>query len=205
MAYYYSAKILNEYIVGSHVYGTNNSDSDTDYLVVVDGEPIVKEERLGENDFHYISKAEFDHLLNINHIKAIETIYSPSKFILKEKYKPNFKIDPIALRNTTSAICSNSWVKGKKKIQDGEINIGLKSFFHSIRIMEFSCQLLLIDNIVFDSMNWVWDELNALSNKNQDEILAIVDQQYKPMRNGIHTTFKELTNNRGYSKTDFRQ
>lgn len=202
-AYHWTAKILNEYVVGSHVYGTNNADSDVDYLVVVDGEPTVEEERMGENDFHYIGKAEFNHLLNINHIKALEAVYSPSNFILKESYRPKFKIDPLALRPTTSAICSNSWVKGKKKIIDGEIHIGLKSYFHSLRIMEFSCQLLLINDIAFDSMNWVWDELYDLRHKPQDEILSIVVGQYRPMRNATHTTFKELTS--GYSKTNFVQ
>lgn len=204
MAYFWTAKILNEYVVGSHVYGTNNENSDIDYLVVVDGEPQVEEERLGDNDYHYISKWKFLHLLQINHIKALEAIYSPSNFILKENFKPNFEIDPLALRTSTSAICSNSWVKGKKKILDGEIYIGLKSFFHSLRIMEFSIQLLIIKTIAFDSMNWVWEDLYDLRNKPENEIIPIVFENYTPMKKSLHTNFKKLTNEYGYTKNNFR-
>ena len=39
------------------------------------------------------------------------------------------------LRSSVSAVCSNSHVKAKKKIRDGEVYIGLKSYWHTIRIL----------------------------------------------------------------------
>lgn len=195
MAYYWTAKILNEYCYGSQVYGTATPESDYDYLVVVDGEPLVEEEKLGEHDFHYISKTKFMEMLDNNDIKALECVFLPSTSnqILKESFKPSVTIDPIKLRHSISATCSNSWVKGKKKILvEGKKFLGLKSIFHSIRIMEFANQILLFNKIHFDSVNWLYDELMGLDGEGQ-ELWDNIMQNFKPFYKGTHQIFKSLT------------
>lgn len=196
MAYYWTAKILNEYCYGSQVYGTATKESDYDYLVVVDGEPEVEEEKIAENDFHYISKTKFLELLENNDIKALECVFSPSNHILKESFKPIFILDKQKMRKSISAICSNSWVKGKKKIiVENEKYIGLKSIFHSIRIMEFANEIISNEAIQYESMNWVYRRLMEMGVEMDGEKLwNAIQLEFKPLYKFIHNNFKNLTN-----------
>lgn len=203
MAYYWNAPKIFEYMYGSQVYGTANENSDADYLVVVDGEPLVEEEKFGNDDFHYISLQKFQTLLESNDIKALECFYAPDycKLHLSPSYtryrilpEPIVTIDPQKLRHSISAICSNSWVKGKKKILvENEKYIGLKSIFHCIRIMEFANQILLINAISYNSMNFIYNDLMELDGE-KELLWKKVRQQFEPLYKSIHHTFKTLTN-----------
>lgn len=75
-------------------------------------------------------------------IDALECGFLNKNFIYKEnkKYLPK-ELDKIQLRKSISAVVSNSCVKGKKKIIQGDDRIGYKSIFHSIRILMFGIQI----------------------------------------------------------------
>ena len=56
-----------------------------------------------------------------------------------ERLKYSFNLNLDTLRRKISAVCSNSWSKARKKLDIPEEDdyIGLKSLFHSIRILSF--------------------------------------------------------------------
>lgn len=86
-----------------------------------------------------------------------------------------------------SRTASNSFVKCKKKLAQGDTYIGLKSMFHSIRILDFGIQLATTNSIKFDSCNEIYYNLMELHNW-QD-----VKQYAKPIYNQKHTEFKKVT------------
>jgi hypothetical protein len=52
-------------------------------------------------------------------------------------------------------------IKSKKKIQQGDYYIGLKSLYHSIRIVMFGIQIAKYSHIVdFTVANYIWIEMN---------------------------------------------
>jgi hypothetical protein len=85
---------------------------------------------------------------------------------------------------------SNSYVKAKKKItveKDCQY-IGLKSLFHSIRIIDFSIQLASTGRIFdFGRSNGILHEL--LTNHMESDWQTI-EKIYKPLYNKLHSQFK---------------
>ncbi len=62
-----------------------------------------------------------------------------------------FKLDKTKLRVAISTIVSNSWVKGKKKLivqGDYDLNLAIKSTFHSLRILDFGTQIAMEGKII---------------------------------------------------------
>ena len=104
--------------------------------------------------------------------KFLSVFFSPKEFILKETIK--FKLVQNKqfsenLRTSISTITSNSWVKGKKKLiitVDYDLNLALKSVFHSLRILDFGIQISENKKIVnFSNCNWILVELKKLSSE----------------------------------------
>ena len=140
-------KVLYIYQYGSSVYGVQSEDSDTDFLVITEKHFEIpenfinfayeiehtREDRIIHNlkykncDFiFYTSEDWFDMIMN-NCIEAWECASLNRKFIHKECVKIPVKLNQIALRQEVSAICSNAYVKAKKKIKQGDYYIGKKS------------------------------------------------------------------------------
>ncbi len=155
---------------GSHVYGTNNEFSDNDVLVVVDRltETLtihgtsVELTIVSAEFFQYIlTTVDFgtqtrEELRRINNyeVRIIESIFTPSEYIYVGhewvEEQRNIFAQMLAddrtqtlkkIRCAFSSISQNSKVKAKKKVQDGEINTGKKSIWHSIRILMFGLQI----------------------------------------------------------------
>lgn len=89
--------ILNVYVFGSHVYGSNNENSDLDVI-------IVAKEWFESNDInvHVYNVEQFQALLNRHDIQALECIYSDDKFKLKNTI--DFKLDTIDLQKLRVSI-----------------------------------------------------------------------------------------------------
>lgn len=145
---------------GSIVYGTYNENSDIDIL------KIVENEQVSNPDGHIYTRDEYQKALDNHEIIPIETY-----FFAKDQFSHfpfEFKLDKWKLRQVFSATSSNSWVKCKKKILDGEFYIGKKSLFHSLRILSFAIQIAknntiffntpgiisLYKNIIYEENNW---------------------------------------------------
>lgn len=144
--------IINSYQYGSYVYGTNDERSDKD-LIIVGG---YKDDELQVDNITYYSTNKFQQLLNDHDVCAVECFFLP-EFRKTETYKFDFQLDKAKLRRSFSSISSNSWVKAKKKIDiHSEYRLGMKSLFHSLRILEFGICLVEYGCIKYDCSNDLW-------------------------------------------------
>jgi predicted nucleotidyltransferase len=186
------SRVFNVYIFGSQVYGTSNSDSDWDIIMVANNSVESTEIRKGLFNIHVYTPDKFKKDLEWHRINNLECIFAPDWAKLKETidYKKDFKLDIPKLRHATSHISSNSWVKAKKKITlSDEYHIGIKSLFHSIRIPDFSNQIIEFGFIKnFKSSNDIWYDL-LVNRYNWDEL----EIKYKPVRNKIMSDFRSVS------------
>ena len=132
---------------GSSVYGTTTADSDVDFICIYPDDVAFKaQEILDQCDINNYSHSNFQRLLNNQDISCLEAFYAPKKFIHIGNFSNyTHTLDLKKLRSKFSERSSNSWVKAKKKIlvEKDQERIGLKSLFHSIRILDFGIQLAL--------------------------------------------------------------
>lgn len=185
--------ILNIYQIGSQVYGTATPESDTDLILVVkdwfDSKDI---------DVHVYTIEQFEMSLKLHDIQALECVCVDKQFIHKENHK--FEIPTInlnQLRKSISTICNNSWVKGKKKLiisGDYDLNVAIKSIFHSLRIYHYGFQLATKGKIYnYQSVNYIMFDLRELSEIYQNsELWTQIESKYKKTFNRFASNFKEV-------------
>lgn len=184
--------VLCIYRFGSHVYGTNNEFSDEDFVV------ILKEYHESKSDnIHHFSVVQFQDLINRHDVQALECIFLSTHLILKQDRKFIFFLDKYKLRTSISTIVSNSWVKGKKKLiinDDYDLNLGLKSIFHTLRILDYGIQIAEHNKIInYSSMNYVLDDLIKLSKTYEGtELWEMIDAKYRKLFNSKSSLFKDL-------------
>lgn len=185
--------VLNIYMFGSKVYGSDTPESDTDYIVIAEEFFDSK-----NTDIHVYTVENFKSLLVRHDIQALECVCLDRKFILKEMIKFDIPvIDKSKLRVSISTIASNSWVKGKKKLTvtgDYNVNLAIKSIFHSLRILDFGIQLAQSGKIQrFDSSNFILGDLKKIAGEYQSvELWNKIDDKYRKIYNSRSSHFKEL-------------
>lgn len=187
------SNVLNIYMFGSMVYGSNNEKSDNDLIVVTNNKVVSN-----DINIHYYTIIEFQTLLNNHEIQMLECYFLPRIFKVKEEYKFNLEsIDKVKLRINISTITSNSYQKCKKKLTvmgDYDKYIAIKSLFHSLRILDFGIQIAQhgkIDN--YSSMNYVMFDLLKLSAEHDYiDLWEIIETKYKKMFNNKSSIFKQL-------------
>lgn len=150
-------------VFGSYVYGTNTINSDYDVYLICQQDPTYKKNVkvfTGDSNHNYNDKInidlmirtldQFKHSVSIGDPNAIELLLSPDEFIIHtsdifQDFKKSVDFtDPIvrkAIRTGFSEKSNNSEVKARKKFIDNEIQIALKSQFHSYRILCFGIQI----------------------------------------------------------------
>lgn len=131
--------IIKVYSYGSRVYHCDNNQSDFDYIVVVESDNHDLYYSVNEDDANYTvySEHRFIQRIKEHHISALECIFQSED----DPYVKHFNLNLEKLRREISAVSSNSFVKCKKKMRDGEDYIGRKSMFHSLRILMFGMQI----------------------------------------------------------------
>lgn len=182
-------KLLNIYLFGSQVYGTNDEQSDVDYIFVVDHQQEKEVQTFrGMTNITSYPYDYFQTLVDKHSVKALECIFTPVPFKI-ETVPFEFKLDPEKLRRSFSEKASNSWVKAKKKIDiHQEYRLGMKSLFHSMRILQFGIQIARFGEIIdyrFDS------DLQVIKNqgfKTWSEYKGYWQQRY----NDLKTTFRKV-------------
>lgn len=188
-------KIVGLYKFGSLVYGTAHENSDYDYVVILDVSGELYEHFENKDlDIHIFSTESYKAKLDEHDIMALETFFNPHPII---KYAVDFKLDLVKLRHKISAIVSNSWVKAKKKVllEDEDSFIGLKSLFHSIRILDLGIQLAEYGNgstivIDFESSRHIWKEILGMHAKNHS--IEKILEHFKPQHNANASKFRML-------------
>ena len=192
---------------GSVVYGTVNGNSDVDVLAIVPDEhqDFLSEYENGilrANDVStYLSKDEDWEFISISNFKkqvqdctvlAMETLFTPVENIIYKKncdVQIDFKIDKWKVRQQFSGTASNSWAKAHKKMtveKDLDMYRGVKSLFHSLRILMFANQLCEHEIIVnFKEAKDIWLEIymEYLDGKQWDYF----KEKYRPVYNELRS------------------
>lgn len=185
---------LNIYHYGSFVYGTfHPGKSDYDFIVIVPNHMSFFEEHQFECDnqqYTIHTEKNWQEMLDRCDVDAIESYFLPAEYIVKESKKFHANITKEKIRNSFSAVASNSFVKCKKKLEVAESfdpNVGRKSLWHSLRIIDFGIQILEYGRIVnYDSMNHLYDDI-VLSDSTDWEYFKL---KYKPIYNKLKTQFR---------------
>lgn len=177
--------IIKVYQYGSSVYGCANKKSDSDYIVVVESDDVdlCYSVREAGADYTVYSKSKFIKRLHDMHISVLECVFQSSN----DPFLKYFVMDKEKLRREISGVSSNSFVKCKKKLRDGEVYIGKKSMFHSIRILMFGIQIAKHGRIIDYSCANKYLAL-IMRMDNWDEIKDF----FQPIYNNLKSEFKLL-------------
>lgn len=179
-------RLINIYSFGSQVYGTANKNSDKDFVVIAKSSITEKEFKTDLYNIHLLSEDRFLLGLKNHNIRDIECLMAPDWAKLVINKKIDFEINRPSLRHSISHINSNSIVKCKKKLAQGDYYIGIKSLFHSMRIANFGIQLATDNKITdFSSCNWIWEEINSKKWTWEE-----LDNRWRPYNNDIMHDFR---------------
>lgn len=184
-------KAINLYLYGSRVYGTNDDNSDYDYLMVsgIVQEPYAqfKHDNINVTVF---SLEEWVKRLQQHEISALECLYLPDEMVLKNSADYNVTIDSQMLRRAVSAKASNSFVKAKKKFTvENDIYTGKKSLFHALRIPMFGEQLAKHGKIVdYTVANHYWNQIRGCGIDDWNYF----KKKYQPIFNNIMSSFRKV-------------
>jgi predicted nucleotidyltransferase len=174
---------------GSRVYGTYTSESDWDF-VVLRHDAIDKQINLRGVDFHFISLERFKELLDDHDVLALEVYY-----YLKQRTDNNidipFELDLVKLRKSISQKSNNSFVKFKKKLtlEDEDNYIGIKSLFHSLRIIQLGINIATNKDDVLETDVELFEAILDDAEKcNYD--WECIHKIYKPIHNKLMSEFR---------------
>jgi len=183
--------ILNIYSYGSVVYGTASERSDEDFIIVVEDSCELGDEwfYVGEKiDLHVYSLSRFKVKIAEHCLPFLECLFLP-EYLKQERLEIKCDLNLSLLRKSASTVASNSWVKAKKKIEQGDTYLGLKSLFHSLRILDFAIQLAEWGEIKdYRRMNYIWAELRDLSSPQYLEL----KKQYQIIYNAKASQLRSL-------------
>ena len=127
--------------VGSQVYGTAQSDSDTDF-VVINSIPQKPDLLFGHNyNVTIWSEEKFAHSLQNHSIFAFEVLSTPSIHRLYDQGRyPSFTFNAQTLAQSAISKSQTDWNKGLK-ILEYEQQKAQKKLWHAMRILMFACQI----------------------------------------------------------------
>ena len=182
------SRVYNIYLFGSRVYSTHTADSDWDVIIIGKysvGSIEIKDELF---NIHIYTPDKWQKDLDWHMPKNIECQFAPDWAKLKETIKYDFKLNLAKLRHATSHVSSNSWVKAKKKLEQDDYYIGVKSLFHSLRIPMFATQVATSGRITdFSCANFIWNKI-----KSKRWTWEELDTEFRELRNEILTDFRKV-------------
>ena len=185
-------KVRNIYVFGSRVYGTHKEESDYDLLVTACGLLAHTEIKDPEYNIHIVTPDKFEADLKAHDIHNLECIYAPdwAKVQIKTPYEDKFKLDLGRLQRYVHNQSFNSWGKGKVNIYDDNTDYGLKSMFHSLRMLMFANQIALHGKIInFSEANYLHKEIFE-SNETEWDYFR---NKYLPFKVYLENQLKTLT------------
>lgn len=175
------------YKYGSRVYGCHNKNSDYDYIAVVvsDNEDLYYSVDIASSNFTVYSEQKFIKLIKEHQISVLECIFQDENDLFVE----HFELDKAKLRRAISSVSSNSYGKCGKKLKQGDTYIGLKSMFHSLRILNFGIQIAMYGKIIsYSSAN----HFNKMVFDMNTDSWSMINKRFKPIHNALKSHFKKL-------------
>lgn len=157
------SKFRNLYMYGSRVYGNHRDNSDYDFAVLACTMDAHMELVEGDYNVHVKTPDLFKDELNAHTMNALECVFAPdfARGPEVESFS-DFKIDPLKLKKKALTESYHAWNGGKRKLQAGEMQRGLKSIWHSLRILTFAIQILENGKIVdFSQANPLWGKIES--------------------------------------------
>lgn len=185
-------EVLNIYPYGSKVYGTANTESDSDFIIVMKSAFLdsgsFRDNAISNEDGSIqgvlYSRGGFIDAINNYEIGAIECLFLPEDKIIQEKWP--FKLQKIVNRDLVKKIiqkASSSWHIAKFQFKDDQIERAKKGVFHSIRILDFGLQLKNHGKIVdYSSCNQIKTEIDTDNNFNIRNYIKTRDSLMKQLR-----------------------
>lgn len=177
-------KVKNIYLFGSQVYGTQREDSDWDFIVVANSMDTKKEIRHENLNIHVHTPDIFLDGLKEYQMQYMECIYAPEFAKLQEKLiqpDKNFSLKMDMLKYKGMNQSFNAFHKAKDRLLDGEIYRGVKSLWHSFRILQFFKQIVDNGKIVdFSSANDYWKMMEQ--DMETQEEWDFYKQKYLPIK-----------------------
>lgn len=215
--FYYSLATYNR---GSIVYGTTTKHSDHDVLVVMpDNYAFINDLDCTKNDkvdsrIHsfiiedenidgqIVKKSDFIDMIHNHEPLALEAIFLDTQVLhMDYDFRQHFKLDKWRLRQTFCSIANNSWAKAGKKMtveKDLDMMCGIKSLFHSIRLLVFACQIAEHGKIIdYSACCDLWKTIlyeyyNTLAFEHHNSVWEYYKAKYKPEWNAWHSRLVEL-------------
>jgi predicted nucleotidyltransferase len=187
-------KTRNIYLYGSRIYGTNRIDSDFDIILIgaalnehSEIEAEIDNSRL---NIHIITPDKFKRDLENHDIMNLECFFSPGWARIQEKEILKFTLNKKKLSKNIIAQSFNSWQGGKYKLNEGDIYRGLKSVFHSLKMLIFAIQIMEHGKIMdFTAANYLHKEINDC-----DEIdWEYFREKYLPFKIELEKKLKSLS------------
>lgn len=188
---------------GSTVYG-NKVASDHDIVIVIKHNPALgsfNAKFTVENyDIQVYCEKTFMELVNDHDVMALECLSIPLKSThVYDVYffdrLSRFELNLAKLRASFSKVSSNSYVKAKKKIiveQDYNLESSIKSLWHSMRILQFGCQLASTGKISnFAGSNDLYPKI-IQSYIDSGVNWEVIHEKWKPIYNDLSSDFKLL-------------
>jgi len=182
--YHLNKEDVSIYVYGSRIYETNTDNSDYDLLIINNKDVNNQEIKHKIVNIHLYTKNHFQELLNEHKIVAMEVYFN------NKMDNFTFNLNLQKLRKSISANANNSWVKCKKKltVEKGDYYIGIKSLFHSLRMIDFGIQIAKNGKIIdYKSSNHIWKELNS-KYWTWDELY----ERFKPIYNKKMSEFRAV-------------
>lgn len=185
--------IFNIYRYGSLVYKTNDQNSDEDFIIIQKQKEFkIDSVRSDDNAMNatLYSLSGFKDRIFYQEISVLECLWIPNSMkIEKFPMETYYQFRKIELRKSISKKASNSWNKCKKKMWQGDIYIGQKSAFHSLRIFDFGIQIAKYGKIIDYQKNFK-TLLNDIQTFNNWKNLKF---KYQKEFNKLHSNFKKVT------------
>lgn len=188
-----SPEVLFAGFYGSKVYGTHNEKSDTDIIIVTKAKSI--DFKLNNTDYQVLALDDFKSKLYSHNIAMLETYFLDDHNIICENFgfreSLHFSVNIKTLRHSLSQTASNSFVKCKKKLtMEKDLDyVGLKSLYHSLRILMFGIDIATNNKITnYGIANDLYHQI-----VNEPADWEYLKEKYQPLYNKLSSEFRKVT------------
>jgi hypothetical protein len=150
-------------LFGSQVYGTSRPDSDFDFILVGSALNAREEKISGNVNVHIHTTDVFKDDLMRHDIHNLECHFAPdwAKLQVKEPFD-KFQLNTNKVKQSVLSESFSSWKKAKMKIHEGDIHKGIKSLWHSLRMLMFGIDICTNGKITeWDRANSMWRVLDS--------------------------------------------